>query len=126
MSKLKPSETDKYNGIIYANIKARCSYFGYATDKDAGEKIGMSKETFYNRRDNGHWDSNELVHAAMALKVPVTWFFEDHSKVEEVKILNKEEFSRLSELLKDVSGLIRDINELENKTKPAGEKEAKN
>lgn len=41
--------------------------------------------------------------------------------------MSKEErISRLSELLKDVSGLIRDINELENKTEPAGEKEAKN
>ncbi len=43
------------------------------------------------------------------------------------EIVSKEErISRLSELLKDVSGLIRDINELENKTEPAGEKEAKN
>ncbi len=41
--------------------------------------------------------------------------------------MSKEErIIRLSELLKDVSGLIKEINELENKTKPAGEKEAKN
>lgn len=85
MPKLKPSETEKYNRIIYANIKSRCSYFGYTTDKDAGKKIGMNKDTFYNRRDNGRWESDELVRAANALKVSVLWLWTDHSKIEEVE-----------------------------------------
>lgn len=37
-----------------------------------------------------------------------------------------EKTNRLVESLKEAVELIKDINELENKTKPAGEKEAKN
>ena len=126
MSILKPSPIVKGNKIIFSNIMSRCAYFGCMTETKARAKIGMSRNTFTTRKNSGGWESDELFMAAEILKVPVTWFFEDHSKVEEVKILSKEEFGRLSELLKDVSGLIREINELENKTKPAGEKEAKN
>lgn len=79
MSKLKPSAVEKQNEIIYANIKSRCAYFGYDSDIKASAKICMDSKTFYYRKRNGGWKSDELTYAAEALKVPVAWLMIDHS-----------------------------------------------
>lgn len=81
MSKLKPSEVDKQNDIIYKNIRARCATYGILSNMDCAEKIGMTKSLFHRRQHNGKWQSDELVHAAQALKVPITWFFVEHINI---------------------------------------------
>ena len=83
--KLKPSPVVQQNNIIFSNIMSRCAYFGCASEKKAGEKIGMCKNTFNRRKHQGQWKTEELVHAAEKLKVSVAWLVTDHSKVEEVR-----------------------------------------
>lgn len=85
MSKLKPSTVEKQNDIIYANIKSRCAYFGYDSDIKASEKICMDSKTFYNRKRNGGWKSDELTMAAESLRVSFAWLVTDHSDMREVK-----------------------------------------
>lgn len=84
MPKLKPSPVVQQNSIIFSNIMSRCAYFGCASEKKAGEKIGMCKNTFNRRKHQGQWKTEELVHVAEKLKVSVAWLVTDHSKVEEV------------------------------------------
>lgn len=53
MPKLKPSSVVQQNNIIFSNIMSRCAYFGCASEKKAGEKIGMCKNTFNRRKHQG-------------------------------------------------------------------------
>lgn len=85
MSKLKPSDEDKQDDIIYSNIKSRCAMLGYHSDKRASVKIGMASSTFCNRKLIGDWRSKELTRAAKALKVSFAWLVTDHTNMEEVK-----------------------------------------
>ncbi|MDE7281514.1 MAG: hypothetical protein K2N36_07220 [Ruminiclostridium sp.] len=82
MPKLAPTQFQIDSGIVRANIRSRGAYFNCCTDKAIAKKIGMAYSTYLYRKNNPtSWVLEELIQAAVALKVPLVWLMTDHSVV---------------------------------------------
>ncbi len=81
MPKLKPSAISTTAEIVQRNIESRaCTLFGVNTGKDVAKRIGMNENTFKDKKRKPRtWTLEQLIMAAQALKVPLSWLVTDHS-----------------------------------------------
>lgn len=82
MSKLAPTPFQTCSGIVQANIRSRCAWFGLTSEEKIAKKIGINRNTYHLRVKNPvTWTLEELIQASISLKVPLVWLMTDHSVV---------------------------------------------
>lgn len=88
MPKLKPTLIRAQADIIHRNIVSRGAYFNCFTDKEFGQRLGMSATTFCNRRANPTgWRVDELIKVSITFKCSLGWLVQDHSnELKEVQL----------------------------------------
>lgn len=80
MPKLKPSQISQMAEIVHRNIESRACMLGANTRKDVAKRIGMSENTFKDKKSKPRtWTLEQLCMTAIALKVPLSWLMTDHS-----------------------------------------------